>query len=149
MRIETGRYAGKTTQLVLFKRPDWVQWLLRNYPDNKLVPDFKLLIEIFDSKPLLKACYCCARQATCASVPRGTGWGMHFWCDDCNPYSTGARCGSLGVVSTFESAMVHADWTCEARRRAKRDLIKELAQAKGLPARVGAPPAAAFFEPDR
>jgi hypothetical protein len=74
---------------------------------------------------------------------------MHLWCDGCNPYSTGARCSSLGVVSTFESALLHADWTCEARRKATRDLVKELAQAKGLPARVGAPQAEAFFERER
>jgi hypothetical protein len=137
------------TQLVLLKWPDWVQWLLRNYPDNKLVPDFERLIETFDDKPLLQVCYRCERQATCASVARGTGQGLHFWCDACNPYSTGARCGSLGVVSTFEDALHHADWTCEARRKAMRGLVKELAQAKGLPARVGAPQAEAFFEPDR
>jgi hypothetical protein len=149
MLIETGRHALRTTQLVVLKRPDRVQWLLRNYPDNKLVPDFELLIEIFDLKPLLETCYRCERQAVCASVACGTGRGLHFWCDHCNPYGTGARSGSLGVVHTFEDALRHADRTCEARRRAKRDLVKGLARAKGLPARVGARQAEAFFEADR
>jgi hypothetical protein len=138
MLIQTGTHAHKTTQLVLLKWPDWVQWLLHNCPHNKLVPDFERLIEIFDRKPLLEVCYGCGRLATRASVAHGTGQGLHFWCDACNLYSTGARCGSLGVASTFEDALRHADWTCEAHRTAKRDLIKELAQAKGLPARVGA-----------
>jgi len=71
---------------------------------------------------------------------------LMFWCDDCDPYGSGARTGTLTILRTYEEALRHVDWTGNRRRDWKRKIIRKLAEAKGLPKRVGAKQAAAFLD---
>lgn len=145
MIIQSGKHKGKTAALVILKYPDWVEWLIAKHPENSLVAEFRRLIEIMNKKPFIENCRSCEKLAVRASAYRNTPDDLYLWCDTCDPYGTGANHGKLYIVTTFNSALEHVNYTCEGRRSDKRIIIRELAQAKGLPERVGASQAAAFF----
>jgi hypothetical protein len=146
MGLQSGKHAGKTTETLLLKSPDWAQWMMSNHPDNPVSREFRRLVARFDAKPFTKICDRCRQQATRASAYQGSGRNLMFWCDDCNPYSSGASSGRLTVVRTFDDALRHIEFTCTALRGEKRDIINALAKGKGLPSRVGDAQAEAFFE---
>lgn len=146
MLVQSGRHAGKTAEEIILKSPDWAEWLIDKHPQNNLVSEFKRLIQIFDAKPFVKSCWGCGEPATRASAYRQTADDLYFWCDQCDPYSTGANRGKLTSVRSFRSALDHVNYTCAGRRIDKRVIVRELAVGKGLPARVGAKEAVAFFK---
>ena len=144
MPVIYGKYAGKTTEELVLKRPDWAQWMVENYPGSPVSRSIHELVTKLNRRKFTKKCAECGRAATQASAFQNTG-SLMFWCDHCNPYGSGARDGTLTVVSTFRAALLHVDMTCDGRRTDKRRIIKEFARGKGLQRRVGAAHAADFF----
>ena len=147
MLVRTGKYAGKTAEEILLKSPDWAEWLIATHPKNDLVPEFGRLVGIFDAKPFVRTCWGCGEPAARASAYRGgIADDLYFWCDSCDHYSTGAFSGKLVIVKSFQSALNHVRYNCGGSRTDKRLIIRELGRAKGLPKRVGASQAVAFFK---
>jgi hypothetical protein len=145
MHLKSGAHAGKTTEELLLKQPDWAQWMVGKYPDSPITKSFRALAKKFDARQFLEKCVRCGKAATRATAYRKTGTGLMFWCDGCDPYGSGAERGTLTVIKTFGDALRHVDMTCNGVRSEKRTIIKELARGKGLPKRVGETQAAEFF----
>jgi hypothetical protein len=145
MRLRSGKHAGKTTEILLLSMPDWAQWMMNHHPDSPVSRDFRRLVAKFDGKPFTKRCDGCHRNATRVSAYRQWARDLMFWCDDCDPYNAGAVRGRLTIVRTFNDALTHADLTCSGAQGDKRDIIRALAAAKGLPVRLGEAQAIAFF----
>lgn len=145
MQIITGKHAGKTSEEVILKHADYVDWYLGTYPAAALGREFKRLIAEFDAKPFTMVCWSCKQPATYATVYRENTDFM-YWCDDCDPYGTGARHGQLTRVRTYTQALNHIHSTARGRKGDLRDTIRELAKGKGLPARVGKQQAKDFFK---
>jgi hypothetical protein len=144
MLFQTGKNKGKTSQEVFLKTPDFAQWMMSEYPDSAASKAFHAHQVTLDAKPLVKPCYQCKKPATRATAYQGSP-DLMFWCDDCDPYGAGAIKGKLSVVTTFADAMRHIDYTANGNRTWKRAIQKQLAQAKGLPTRVGVQVAVAFL----
>jgi hypothetical protein len=144
MEFKSGKHAGKTTEEVLLKEPDFAQWYISKFPDAKHSKDLKRLIKEFDARPFTKECAGCGGAATRASAYRGSP-SLMFWCAECNPYSSGAGSGRLRMVSTVGDVLEHIDLTANGSRPYKRRIVRELAEGKGLPKRVGKKQAADFF----
>lgn len=145
MRIQSGKNAGKLSEVVFIKSPDLVQWMIKKTSDNHLTDNFKTLRCIFDKRAITeKLCHGCNKSAIRASAYAGTS-SLYFWCAECSPYDSGARSGTLSIVDSFDSAMFHADFNCGGSRTMKRELIRELAAAKGLPARLTEKAVLEFF----
>ena len=61
-----------------------------------------------------------------------------FWCDECNPHNSGATSGKLHIVKTVRDALAHIDSSVSGNKKLwKSYIIRELAEGKGLPKRVG------------
>ena len=145
MRIQSGKFEGQLTEVVFLKNPDYVQWMIHKAPDNRLVPAFKRLISQLDSRQICKEkCHGCGSPATRASAYSNTP-DLMFWCSKCNPYSSGARSGTLTTVDSFHRAIEHVDMTGGGNRADKREIIRNLAEAKGLPKRITEKAALEFF----
>jgi hypothetical protein len=146
MRIQSGKHARELSEVLFLKQPDLAQWMIENVPDNALTKDFKRLRTIFNEKRLsAKKCYGCRKPATRASAYEKTP-DLLYWCDKCDPYSSGARPGTLSTVDSFQSAMHHVEFTGGGNRNDKRKLVRSLASAKGLPKRITEAVALEFFE---
>src|ERR1700732_1276073 len=136
MRFQTGRYAGKTTEEVLLKFPDWARWNVHEYPGAKHSKHFRELAKKFTSKPFVEPCEGCKGGVTRASAYRASP-ELRFWCDDCNPSQTGAEQAKLTTVRSMGDALRHIEETADGNRNWKRQIVRALAEAKGLPKRVG------------
>jgi hypothetical protein len=105
------------------------------------------LISLFDKKPILKKCFGhnCSNIATRCTVYNINVEGPFWWCDTCDPYQRGALGGKLQALITYSQAISHVDMYCRGRKEDYQSIIRSMAEAKGLPARVGKVQAAAFF----
>lgn len=145
MRIQSGKYAGKASEAIVLKCPDYVQWTLESGPpQSKLRAEFQRLVQIFDRKSLEKECHHCHGPATRASMYDGN-YDFMFWCDDCNEYGSGANRGKLRIVTKYMEALRHIDLTASGRKEWKLNAIRELARSKGLSKRVTEKEAVDFF----
>lgn len=142
MEFKSGKFAGKNTEEVLLKRPDFAQWSISRYPDAPYVKEFRRLIEQFNAKPFTARCRGCKRRATRASAYWGNP-SLMFWCDRCHP--DGGRSGKIRMIERFEDALEHVDRTADSNRQAKKLVVRALAKGKGLPLRVARKQAVAFF----
>jgi hypothetical protein len=145
MRFQSGKHPGKTTEEVLLKFPDWAFWNVNNYPDSKHSKEFETLGRKFAAKPFTKRCHGgCGKLAT-----RGTAYAgspnLMFWCNNCSPTQRGASGSKLTVVRTFDDVIRHIGHTANGNRAYSRNIVRQLAEAKGLPKRVGEKHALAFF----
>lgn len=145
MLVQSGSKEGKTTQELVLKEPDWVQFFLSKNKTGKVPTELNRHIKTFDAKPLVEKCTRCKGDATRATLYVGNALLPYYWCDDCDPYSSGARAGTLTVVHTYAQALRFVDHFCSGKRSDKRAIIRELGQAKGLPKRVGASAARSFL----
>jgi hypothetical protein len=145
MEFKSGKNAGKTSEEVLLKKPDWARWYTQNYPEAPHSKEFRRLAKVFDEKPFTTKCDgACGKVATRASAYTCSP-SLRFWCDDCSPTSQGASPHKLHVVNTLRDVMSHIEWSADGYRAWKRDIVRQLAEAKGLPKRVGKKQALAFF----
>ena len=109
MRLQSGKNAGKITEELLLKQPDWAQWMVENHPDSVVSKSFRLLAKTFNARTFTEECAECGEAATRATAYRNTGDGLMFWCDDCNPYGAGAAQDTLTTIKTFGDALRHVD----------------------------------------
>jgi len=144
MILKSGRHADKSTEYVFLRHGNDASYIMANYADGPVGKEYLRLSRKFDAKPFEVQCYQCANTATRASAYRGSP-SLMFWCDDCDPYSQGASRGKLVIVRTYLEAVRHIDFTCQGYRAWKDMIIKELAGAKGCPARLSQKAAIAFF----
>jgi len=143
--IQSGKYEGLATQELVLKQPDWVQFFLRKNVSGKVAGELARHISDFDSKPIVEDCFKCDNTATRVSAYSGNALQPMFWCSSCDPYSLAARKGKLSIMTKYSEALRFVDSTCDGRRSDKRALIRRMAEAKGLPKRVGKAAAVAFL----
>jgi len=55
-----------------------------------------------------------------------------YWCNFFNPDLIGIQSGRIQIIDTYVDALNHARKYCENRKSDYRELIRSLAQAKGL-----------------
>ncbi len=145
MIIKSGKKAGKSTQELVLKEPDWVQAFLQNVQDGTVPAALRAHIKKFDARPFEEKCTRCRELATQASLYIGNARVPYYWCDDCDPYSQGAVGGKLIIVKKYQQALRFVDFYCNGSRTEKRLLIRALARAKGAPARIGKEQADSFL----
>jgi hypothetical protein len=152
MEIRSGKHEGKTTeelalkQQLALKQPDYAQWFIANVKASKVSDAFRSHFAAFDAKPFTAKCDGgCGRRARYGTTYTGAPT-LYFWCDQCRPYSRGATSGKLQEVRTVRDVLGHIDHTMGGSRTWKRDIVRQLAEAKGLPKRVGKAQALAFFQ---
>jgi hypothetical protein len=150
MLVTFGKFKNTPIDLLVLKQPDYIDWMLKlinaEGPMVHVISEVKRLISIFDAKPIIKCCTSreCGKVATRGSLYHNDASPM-WWCDDCNPYRTGAIAGKLEIVGTYQQALDYVNMYCSARKSDKRTIIKSFAEAKGLPSRVGKKQASEFF----
>ena len=145
MKLTFGKHKGKSVETIVLKHPDYAMWLLSKTdagePLAHIRKEVARLIRFFDSKPFVYRCYGCRKSATRFSLahPSPTAY---WWCDKCNPRSMGCD-ELLSVGHTYEKAMQYA--ALALGKDQARGLIRDIAEAKGLPKRVGEKQAKEFF----
>jgi hypothetical protein len=144
MQFKTGKHAGKHYEEVVLKEADFVDWMFGEHADSPTVKEFKRLIDLYDKKPFVEKCSRCPKTATRTSVYINN-YDPLFWCESCDPYGTGATSGKLSIVRTYLEALAHLRRGDINTRDWKRNLIRRIAEGKGLPKRVGAVQALHFF----
>ena len=149
MQVTFGKHDGRSVEFLMLKEPGYVHWLIQESPSGALLAvkhHAQSLMKKFDAKPFHRACHGrnCTASATRATV-YGTSLAPYWWCDNCDPYEAGANDGKLQGVRTYGQALNHVEFYCAGRKSDYVALIKYLAEAKGLPARVGEKQANAFF----
>jgi hypothetical protein len=142
MKFSVGKHSGKDTRYVLLKDPDYVRWTLNqaNLSGGLLAArkDLQLKKAQFDAKPFVAKCFGnCKKPSTRASVYLGSP-DLFVWCDSCDPYSRGALQGKLDIVRSYDDALKHVEYTCGNNKAYMKDIIRQLATAKGMPARFTA-----------
>lgn len=135
-------------ELVL-KEPTYVKWLIKQTVSGPLLAmknEANNLIQKFDDKPYkIKCCgQNCDKAATRLSVYQDNV-SPYWWCDTCDPYEKGANNGKLKILRKYTDALLHIQFFCNDNKKDCKNLIKVMAQGKGLPLRVGEQQAQAFF----
>lgn len=148
MQALVGVHKGKSMEELVLKEPAYVHWLLEQTPSGALLAmknEAKQLIAKFDAKPYVVPCFeRCSRPATRLSVYL-SNLAPYWWCSDCDPYGQGASDGKLQILRTYVAALSHVQFFCGGKKADYRALIKDMAKAKGLPARVGEAQLKEFF----
>lgn len=148
MNALVGMHKGKPMEELVLKEPAYVHWLLGQAPSGPLLTmknEARRLIAKFDSKPYVVKCFeRCGRTGTRLSV-YGDSIAPYWWCDACDPYGLGANAGKLQIFGTYGAALDHVQFFCGGKKTDYRALIKDMAKAKGLPARVGEVQLKSFF----
>lgn len=149
MQALVGIHKGKSMEEVVLKEPAYVHWLLGQTPTGPLLAmksEAKHLVQKFDKKLYTTKCWGrnCTNTATRLSVYLDN-IVPHWWCDACDPYETGANGGKLQIFSAYSEALNHVKFFCKGNKSDYKSLVRDMAKAKGLPARVGDSQAKAFF----
>ena len=149
MQVTIGKHADKSLELLMIREPGYIQWLRQQAASGPLLAlknEAMKLMKRFDSKPFNQVCHgrTCGVGAAKATV-YGNSLTPYWWCSSCNPYESGANQGKLQVVRTYAEALHHVELYCSGRKADYVSLIRYLAEAKGLPARVGEKQAQFFF----
>lgn len=150
MQITFGKHDGKSAELIVLRKPDYVYWLLQQHDATGrllgLNKEAWRLLKIFDQKPF--QCKCmgsnCSALATDITL-YGNSFAPHWWCDNCNIEQLGASGWKLQRIRKYSAALKYANNHCRGHKDAFSALITTMARAKGLPNRVGESQAAAFF----
>lgn len=145
MIIQSGPKAGKSTQELFLKEHDWLWFFVSKNPQSKLADEFRRHDRKLTEKVFLENCFKCTNRATYMTVYRGNVRSVMFWCGDCDPYSQGARSGILSSIENIDQVNLFIDRYCGGKREDRRVLVRKLAEAKGLPKRVGAKTAENFL----
>lgn len=146
MKLTFGKHKGKSVEIVVLKEPEYAMWILSkedaDEPLAHIRKEVQRLINVFDSKPFARKCYGCSRRTTTRVSLAPPSPSAYWWCDECNPRSMGCD-GLLSIVQTYQEAMQYAGLCL--RKNHTKGLIRDLAEAKGLPKRVGEKQAEEFF----
>jgi hypothetical protein len=149
MKIQHGKHIGKSIELVMLKDPNYIEWILNEpNPNGWLITvkrEILRLIDLFDRKPFIRKCTGCKekvaiRASLCDDNP--IPW---WWCNDCEPNLSEILKGRIHFVITYTQALDHIRNYGGRRKGDLNYLIHLLAEAKGLPKRVGEKQARSFF----
>jgi hypothetical protein len=145
------RNIGKSVEIVMLNDPIHIKWVFdQRSPTGPLVgmKNHALKLEqIFDNKPFVeKKCAgdLCSRPATRFTVYQDN-INPHWWCEDCDEYQHSAPRGKLISLSNYRSALKYVERYCRNRKSDYKQIIRVMAQGKGLPPRVGEKQAQIFF----
>ena len=144
VQITSGKHAGKTSQLLMLNHPDYAAWYMGEYPDAKLSVTLRQHIAKLDGRPFVTSCQTCGKAATRATAYAGD-CELMFWCDRCDPHGAGAIRGKLHGVRTYGDALRHIQYTADGHKGYMKRIVRSLAEAKGLPKRVGEATAQSFL----
>ena len=142
MQISFGKHFGRSVEETLLKFPDYILWAISEQNPTAglraVCDEARRLIGLFNAKPFTQKCSQCERPATRSTMFKDSP-RLVFWCDHCDPCSAGASRHDLSEIRNY------LDVRQVGRRDDAKYLIRELAQAKGLPSRVTQAAIAAFF----
>lgn len=124
-----GKFKGKAVAWVMIEKMDYFRWMDSKGMTDK--PEYQFMLKLvnkFDNKPFSEV-HC---AGSCDRVNEvkvlslyNSRYNIPYWfCDQCDPYVTGARDNTLSFISSMNSVINHPD---------KDRLIKLFAQAKGMP----------------
>ena len=68
-----------------------------------------------------------------------------WWCDYYGPDPILALNGRVHLITSYRDSLSHVERYCKGRKSDYQVLIRDLAQAKGLPSRVGEKQGKEFF----
>lgn len=149
MIVTIGKHKGMPAESVVLKHANYAFWVLGETKATgslkALRSEFQRLFAILDEKPFARSCDGCERAATRASFYRNNPEVAHVWCDDCDPYSTGANNGTLTVVKDAAGVRWYVLGSCGGRASDLDVAVRTFARAKGLPTRITESKAAEFF----
>jgi hypothetical protein len=144
MEMMSGKHQGKTTEEILLKEPDYAVWYMGEYPESRAGRDFRRLEKAFDAKPFVAECRC-GQKAVRVSGYRGSPLLM-FWCAECSPTGSGAEPQKLRYpVNTYRAVLEHISLTADGYKNWKKDIVRGLAEGKGLKTPLSKKKLAAFF----
>ena len=135
MKIWFGKHKGKLLERLLLAEPHYIRWIRKEGakpPLSVVKKEIEHLLEVFKSRPFVVRCTNCKKAATRCTV-YGNAVSPYWWCDSCDPYSTGAQEGKLTIIKTYDHAMTHVEYFCGDRLGDARELARALAEGKGLP----------------
>lgn len=135
MLLKSGRHPNKSTEYVFLRFPDDADYIMSNHADGIAGKEYSRHRHSFHKRPFVVKCFHCSAVATRASGYVGSP-SLMFWCDHCDPHSQGAGPGRLRTIRSFSDVMNHVDFTCDGYRAWKRDMIRQMAEAKGCPKRL-------------
>ncbi|MCA8425808.1 hypothetical protein LGN30_21710 [Burkholderia seminalis] len=142
MLIKVGKHAGKDARKVLFDDPSYVRWVPdQSNPTGGLLvaqKEFKRLIADIDKKPFVGQCAGRCKRPVTRTTAYQNSPTLYSWCDSCNPHSLGAESGKLYVVKSYADAENHVAMTCEGHKATLKEIVRELAKAKGMASRFTA-----------
>jgi hypothetical protein len=146
MRLQYGRYQGRTAETLLLRAPDYAAWVLRHQPDGRLAQHFRGLVAAFDARPLVRLCQACGAPAKRATtLPERAD--LYFFCDGCSLYPDMPPLGSAQDLRTWADLVDHVERAARRRPAARlRAVVRRMAQAKGAPSRITEAAAASFFD---
>jgi hypothetical protein len=135
--INFGKHFGTSLEAILFQHPDYARWIITHPaatgPLLEAQRHLKLLIRRFDAKPIVVKCDKpeCTNVATYGSAYIPSSQVM-WWCSSCNPYSAGALSNKLHPIRYYDDVRMYTEYYCNGRKMVTKQLLKRLAQAKGL-----------------
>lgn len=142
MRLRFGAYAGKTTEVLLLRAPDYAAWAMTRRPESRLARAFGALSAAFDARPITVACRCGATATQARAYRNSTD--LILVCDRCAEQLPADSV--LDDVTAYAGALDHVRRTCARNlRREQRRIVRRLGQAKGMPRRITEPAAEAFL----
>jgi len=132
-------HKGKLVETVVLKFPDLVFWMAEKNPPygSEWLPDYiQKCVDLFEAKPLTKFCggkvngHNCTKTATRFALYPDSAQPT-YWCATCDPYQLGST-QTLTISDSYYDALFHVWATTSRNRTSYRNLIKDLAEAKGL-----------------
>jgi len=146
-----GKHNGRSVEEVILRDANYIAWILNQKQPRgsfaQACERARQLIAIFNSKPfLLKCCSSvCSATATLATACIRPYTTVMFWCDDCSPVGSEVNAGKFQQVVTYNDAVFHVSSWWGGGEEGYQSLIRDLAQAKGLPPQARAKQIQAFF----
>jgi uncharacterized protein (DUF3820 family) len=131
MDFSFGKYKGKAVAWILLSKPDYFLWMKSKGMNNKAEYKFMLkLLETLNSKSFngVKCIGRCngSNPVTRLSLYNGQYNGEYWFCDKCDPYSSGALPGKLTTIRKYSEII---------GSRYSELLIKSYCIAKSVPKR--------------
>ena len=138
-------------ELLMLKNPKYVRWILHfkgiygHYVDAK-EEEIPHLMNLFDSKPILKKCFKkdCNNMPTRFAINEYNG-AVCCFCDSCKIDNEGGTYSWSNPIHTYNEALNYARYHGGNTKTSFKYLITKMAEAKGLPKRVGEKEAMRFF----
>ena len=137
MRMTFGRHKGKTLEIIALKDPEFIRDLLASEAKGKdqirLRAEASQLLDTFDRRAFQVRCVGsgCNQPASRCTIYKSDVLNPWWWCDACDPKQYGIGPDRIRIVRTYQDAL---DF-CEpfGDPTVARDIIRVLAEAKGLP----------------